>query len=117
MSLRKQITVSTCFAGFHCWPAAPDKVAFLRDLHRHKFGVEVTFEVTHPDRQLEFFIVQEAVNVAIHKSLIPAMRANSSMSCEMIGEHLFNCLKLANFDVRSVAVDEDGENSAKVFVE
>ena len=30
--MRISIIVTTRFEGFHCWPAAPDEVAFLRNV-------------------------------------------------------------------------------------
>ena len=35
--VRRWIRVRTTFEGFHCWPSAPNEVAFLRNVHRHLF--------------------------------------------------------------------------------
>lgn len=52
------ITVKTSFEGIHCYPQAPDEVAYLRQPHRHIFHVEAEIEVFHNDRELEFIMVK-----------------------------------------------------------
>ena len=41
-------------AGFHHWPTAPDKYAYLRHAHRHVFYVRVDAKVEDKDRAIEF---------------------------------------------------------------
>lgn len=40
--------------GFHCYPGAPDDVAYLKSHHRHLFKFKVGVEVAHSDRDIEF---------------------------------------------------------------
>ena len=107
----RTVFITTFFNGFHCWPEAPAQVGFLRSLHRHKFGVRVEVLVTHDDRQVEFFILQEAVNKIIVKELTKFLTLNSSLSCEMMAEFIWNRL-MPNYSIYSITVDEDGENGA-----
>ncbi len=40
--------------GFHCWPEATGKRAYLAARHRHVFYVEVRVEVLHKEREIEY---------------------------------------------------------------
>ena len=40
--------------GFHCWPQAPERRAYLRNPHRHLFYVTVACIVSHDEREIEF---------------------------------------------------------------
>lgn len=61
----KTIYVRTSFVGFHKWETAPQEVSFLRDLHRHIFNVKVTLQVSHSDRDVEFFLLKKDVDFII----------------------------------------------------
>jgi hypothetical protein len=54
------ITVRFTAPGFHQWPAAPQRRAYLRERHRHLFHVAVTIPVLHADREVEFHDLQDA---------------------------------------------------------
>jgi hypothetical protein len=112
--ITKQIYVTTSFAGHHCWPEAPDEVSFLRTLHRHKFGVVVFASVDHADRQIEFFMFQNRVNTLLGAVLLPTLRKNPHMSCEMMAELILLSLRKEGFNVTCVHVNEDGENGGIV---
>lgn len=112
-----KIFVTTSFAAFHCWPDAPEPVAFLRNLHRHKFGVRVELGVTHADRDLEFFMVQANLNQVISIRVLPALQASSSLACENLATIIFNRMKDKYPTTTAVTVDEDGENGATVYEE
>ena len=112
--MTKAIFIRTSFASFNQWPEAPPQVAFLRNLHRHKFNVEVRFSVTEDDRQLEFFMTQAAVNKVLFEKVIPALEKKRTMSCEMLAGLLFSLLEGLRLPVISVSIDEDGENGAIV---
>lgn len=101
-NMNTYIKIKTQFVGFHRWKDAPKKVEFLRNWHRHIFGVEVTFLVDHSNRALEFFLTQEKVNKYLKKYENKKFEA----SCEMIAEDI--CKK---FGAMKVEVSEDGENS------
>lgn len=40
--------------GWHCWPNAHEKRAYLRYKHRHLFHVEVRLQVFHDEREVEY---------------------------------------------------------------
>ena len=115
------ITVRTKFEGLHFWKDAPEKVAFLRNLHRHLFRVEVTVPVTHSDRDIEFFILKNFIDTFIHlkyKAYHPDMmflKNLGSVSCEMIANDI-KMAAAAEFNVNecSVVVQEDEESSGQV---
>lgn len=106
------ITVSAAFVAFHRWAAAPEKVAFLRDWHRHKFNVKVSFAVGHNDRDLEFFLMQQEVNWIIG----PWNGRQIEMSCEMFASEIAALLLKRGLPCANVTVDEDGENSASISI-
>lgn len=112
--LSRSIYVTTSFVGFHCWPAAPEAFAFLRDVHRHVFHVRVECEVIHGDRQIEFFALQSAVDQMIAKFICPEVTAvkASPVSCEWLAEFLLGLLK--EYPIREIEVSEDGENGSIV---
>lgn len=96
--------------NFHRWKDAPESTAFLRESHRHVFHFEVTLEVKHDDREVEFFDLKRFVGVLVHK---PELWKN--MSCEQIAEMVIVHLNAKYHDrYASVDVSEDGENGATV---
>lgn len=113
------IQVRTQFEGVHCYPGAPDEVAYLREPHRHIFGVCVEVEVFNEDRELEFIMVKHLINGWIGALAVTNNCYNcSAMSCEKMAELILNYSKqwVKNSDKRywKVTVDEDGENGASV---
>ena len=109
LTVKRQIWVTADFAAFHRWLGAPEPVSFLKSWHRHKFMVKVTLNVSHADRDLEFFIVKGK----LEKVLLQAFKDQYlNMSCEMIAEEIFRHLALEQ--VNSIEVSEDGENGAIV---
>lgn len=107
--MKKYICVRTQFAGFHCWPNAPQEVAFLQLKHRHIFHVQVKIEVQHNDRELEFFMVKAYLD-----SIMPTGELGPT-SCEMLAEAFITQLQL-QYGKRNIEcqVFEDGENGAIV---
>ena len=61
---KSTITVRVPIEGIHHWPGATEfpEVNYLSYPHRHVFNFEVTFAVTHDDRDKEFFILQHAIH-------------------------------------------------------
>lgn len=106
--MKTEIYITTSFPAFHAWPKAPEQVAFLRNKHRHTFHVKMLFEVTHDDRQLEFFMVKEEVSNYIRDTY--HSKDLGATSCEMIGEQLLEHFTLAC----RVEVSEDLENGVVV---
>lgn len=102
------VYATTSFEGFHKWPDAPDEVAFLRELHRHRFHVRVEVKVQHDDRQVEFILLQREVDRVIR--FLQATKDVSCWSCERWARELFAELPLWRCEV-----SEDGENGAIVM--
>lgn len=109
----KQIYISTSFEGIHKWKNAPKEVKFLRKNHRHIFNVKVWFEVSHNDRDLEFFIMKQKVNDIIHRiydyyDWIWQCEILKVWSCEMIAQDILE--ELEEFTVTKIEINEDWEN-------
>src|SRR5687768_10248603 len=92
------------FEGFHRWPDAPDEVAFLRTLHRHRFHWTLWWTVSHANRQKEFILLQREVTRAI-----ATQQGTELWSCEHWASFLLN-----TFGASRAEVSEDGENGALV---
>lgn len=107
----------TKFEGIHCYPNAPEEVAYLRELHRHMFGVEVEMDVFDDDREIEFIMLKHSVQDAI-RILTPNGNLGS-LSCEQIAKSIICYLRGKYCDGMNrtiiVTVDEDGENGAIVY--
>lgn len=118
--MKETISVKAMFQGTHCWPEAPQEVAFLRNQHRHLFIVSVKMGVTHSDRQLEFFIVardlQKAIDVSYpHYSFEGMARDLGHSSCEMIAKEIILQMQEQGYNSTvSATVSEDGENESTV---
>lgn len=99
------IVVRTSFEAYHQWPECPfSDVAFLKNLHRHIFHVEVKIETTS-DRQIEFIRHKNLINKFID-SKYKGLDLGPT-SCEVIAEQLAK-----EFGASSVEVFEDAENGA-----
>lgn len=107
------ITVRWQYTGFHKWKDAPDKVAFLRHNHRHKFHAQAQIEVTHDDRELEYFMVLDVIEGQIQ----PFMFLGDVSSCEQQANFVLEGLKNIYGVDRKYRVDvsEDGENGSGVI--
>ena len=106
-----KIIVKTSFIDFHKWDNAPEEVAFLKLLHRHVFNVAVECEVTHDDRELEFFMVQKRLNQIIEDKIKPMP---NTKSCEQMALAIQSNLKgIYNRDF-TVRIFEDNENGVEV---
>ena len=111
--MRTKIFIKTSFEACHRWKDAPPAVSFLRNYHRHVFHVKVELQVSHNDRQLEFFMVRRSVDRFLKK--IYAGRSFDA-SCERIATTIFEWLWFtAEVPVLSVEVNEDNENGAVVY--
>ena len=106
-----RVWATTKVEGFHFWKDAPDEVGFLRDRHRHLFGVRVEVVVQHHDRDVEFIILKRAVDAYLKQFPI-----DGGESSEAIARRVRDELSTRNgWAVVRVDVDEDGENGASVF--
>lgn len=99
------VWVTTQFVGFHRWKDAPEEVKFLRDYHRHIFHVKLAVQVTHNNRQVEFFTLKKELDTFLELYKDQYFEE----SCEMIAQTL-----LKRFGARIVNVSEDNENGATV---
>jgi hypothetical protein len=103
------VFVTTQFEGFHCWPDAPDEVAFLRDRHRHIFHVRMEWPVMHDDREFEFILLKRNLDQCI-AGLLFDREYTRTWSCEQWARELI----AMNPPASSCEVSEDGENGARV---
>ena len=105
-----KIIVRTQFTDMHCWENAPEEVSFLRHPHRHIFYVEAEAEVTHDDRELEFFMVKDKIN----EFIIDLKQMPVTKSCEQMGLKLKELLKSYYKREFTIRIFEDNENGVEV---
>ena len=108
--------------GIHCYPAAATDpalatgdaydVSFLASPHRHIFHFEVTIQVFHNDRDIEFIQF---------KRWLENLYAGGTLelnykSCEMISDELYDQIA-ARYPDRNIVINvsEDGENGAIII--
>lgn len=114
MFVKRSVKVKTSFKGLHCWPECPiEEVAFLRDPHRHTFYVSVKMDVFHNDREVEFFVLQMAINDII-KELYgdDQIKDLGRKSCEDIADEIHRALLVQYPRKMVIEVSEDNEVSA-----
>ena len=106
------IWVTFSKVGFHCYPDAPEQVAYLRSRHRHIFNFKVTMPVTHANREVEFHMLKTHCESFYADNALEV----DGKSCEMLAKELAD--KLVVFYARDVTVEvnEDGECGAIVTV-
>lgn len=120
-------TVYTTFAmiGFHQWPEAPEAVAYLRNLHRHKFNFRVEVSVDGPDREIEYHMMKRALMNALWDTATDAGIVNDesetvfgAWSCETIADRTMDLVRglYPRRNFYSVEVNEDGENGSIIKV-
>lgn len=117
---RTRIFVHTSFEGIHRFENAPEKVRFLRNPHRHMFGVKVEMDVFHDDREVEFIMLKHTINDWVRMRLsIDGVWAMGCLSCEQVANQIIAYLQKVHGSNRwiRVTVDEDGENGAYVETE
>lgn len=120
-SAKRMIFVTFQKEGIHMYPAAATDpnlktgdeydVSFLGTPHRHIFHFNVSIEVTHNDRDIEFiqfkrwleFMYSDGTLILNHKS------------CEMIADDLYDAIasKYPNREI-IITVSEDNENGATI---
>lgn len=119
--MQTSIFCRTKFEGVHCYPGAPDEVAYLRQPHRHVFGIEVTISVYGDNRELEFIMLKHKVDAWIRKHLnVLGVWEMETLSCEQVAKRLITYLRSMYCDDMQkrqiiVQIDEDGENGAIVY--
>ena len=109
------------FEGIHCYPEAPIEVEYLREPHRHIFGVEVEMDAFNDDREIEFIMLGHQVKKYIksfpHDEHDVAQLGD--WSCEKVANKIADELLsvIPRSDQRDIIVTvmEDGENGATVY--
>lgn len=111
MRERAYIHLKFAWTGLHRWPNAQGRHAYLANLHRHKFFGEACIEVTHDDRELEFFEVLDFIN-----GILPRVVNGRADSCETYARIIGTRLRAQYGEDRyiSVKVLEDNENGGEV---
>ena len=112
----KTIFVRYEFEWIHQWKDAPEQVEFLKNLHRHKFNIEIEFKVNHNDRDLEFFIMKKKIWEAI-RYLYQMNKVNflyEVESCEQVAQDLLEYFD-PEYEVIWIEVNEDWENGARLY--
>lgn len=109
------IEVEVRVDGYHCWPDAPERLAFLRARHRHTMLVRAQQRVTHNERDIEFFELADQVRHAL-EATYPAAEYGAldfgAASCETIAAAL-----VRDLDLSACGVFEDGKHGAWVHQE
>jgi len=107
--------------GIHKYPAAATDpalatgdeydVSFLATPHRHIFHFEVTIEVFHNDRDIEFIQFKRWLENRYSQGIL----ALDYKSCEMISDDLYEVIA-TRYPNRSITitVSEDNENGATI---
>lgn len=104
------VVVRANVPGFHCWPAAPEAVAFLRDKHFHLFSIDASFNVQGEDRELEIYLLRrdmlDQVQLMWPHERLGFLFGNDS--CEMIARKIGEQVGAVE-----VTVLEDGQGGAR----
>ena len=107
--------------GIHKYPAAATDpalatgdeydVSFLATLHRHIFHFEVTIEVFHTNRDIEFIQFKRWLENQYSQNIL----ALDYKSCEMISDDLYEVIA-TRYPERNIiiSVSEDNENGATI---
>jgi hypothetical protein len=107
--------------GIHKYPAAASDpnlatgdeydVSFLATPHRHIFHFEVTVEVFHNDRDIEFIQFKRWLENQYSQGIL----ALDYKSCEMISDDLYEVIATRYPDRNiTITVSEDNENGATI---
>lgn len=119
--MQTTVFCKTKFEGVHCYPGAPDEVAYLRQPHRHIFGINVEIDVFGTDRELEFIMLKHKVDAWVRKHLNAlGVWEMETLSCEQVATQLVSYLGAQYNDIEQkrdiiISVDEDDENGATVY--
>lgn len=108
--------------GIHKYPAAATDpnlatgdeydVSFLATPHRHIFHFEVSIEVFHNDRDIEFIQFKRWLENQYSQGIL----ALDYKSCEMISDDLYEVIATRYPDRNiEITVSEDGENGATIY--
>jgi hypothetical protein len=118
---KRMIFVTFQKEGIHCYPAAATDpalktgdmydVSFLGTPHRHIFHFNVSIEVFHNDRDIEFIQFKRWLENLYSQGTIQL----DYKSCEMLSDDLYNQIATRYPDRNvTITVSEDGENGATI---
>lgn len=106
----KYIFIKTQFEGYHKWKDAPEETKFLRNLHRHIFGVKVKVSVNENDREIEYFDLKNSIDLYLSEVKFPEI-----YSCEMMAEDILDFTEGCYYKNKiSIEVNEDNQNGSIV---
>ena len=116
--MKTEVKVKFSIPGCHCWPSAPEAVAFLRASHRHDFFYTVRLEVYHHDREVEFFLLQTELRSWVlcgYPIGVAGAVDLGALSCEQLAQEVVTYI-MEHYPGRSgsVEVSEDEANSSIV---
>lgn len=118
--MKTRIGVRTQFAGLHQWVDVPKGQvnSFLQYPHRHVFQIEALFNVTHSDRQIEFFDAQLHINDIVNKIYgKDDIKDLGSRSCEIIAREIYGAMSDPfRGALVWIKVQEDTENYAVIQI-
>ena len=118
---KRMIFVTFQKEGIHMYPAAATDpalatgdeydVSFLATPHRHIFHFEVSIEVFHNDRDIEFIQFKRWLEKQYSQGILEL----NYKSCEMISDDLYEVIA-TRYPDRNIAiqVSEDNENGATI---
>lgn len=112
--MKSMIWITFKMPGIHCWPTAPEHRDYLRQPHRHLFGVKVATAVDHDDREIEFHDLLDQAKAIFADGLEGPDALPIGRSCETMARRLGVYLSHAHKRLFTVTVDEDGECGATV---
>lgn len=96
----------------HHWPEAPEEVSYLQWPHRHQFYIESEITVGHDDRELEFIMVQHAIDKFLQNTQFD-LRVSCEQLARMVGQFIRSHYGMREI---SVTVREDDEHGARVYL-
>jgi 6-pyruvoyl-tetrahydropterin synthase len=118
------LTIKIDAIGCHCWPDAPEKYAYLANIHRHTFRIHVEFAVSDSSsREIEIIETKSRINTLLDACFGVKYNIDScmywldfgGMSCEQIANWIVEKMK-DQLQLKRVSVFEDNENGASIYV-
>lgn len=96
------------FDALHYWEDAPQEVYYLKNLHRHTFGVILYIEQKHNDREVEYYILKDWLQNQLHQMDKPI-----KFSCEQYAYKIYELInkQYPNRKMK-IEVNEDHQQGA-----
>lgn len=108
--VKRWVKVKTYLTAKHYWKNAPEQVKFLRYPHLHTFHITVMIEVEEKDREIEFFMLLDHINMHLQ----PLQGTTFQWSCEDLCDYVYKGAIRPYYKGRDVKIEvsEDGLNGA-----